>query len=78
MIVTRTEYHQLTSTFTYNVDNQEIIDNFGSLETFMAELYDCTDQFHEFIMEYDYDRDDDLWTDRKGGYEVDWDIVDDE
>ena len=68
----------MTSTFTYEVDDQEIIDNFGSLETFMAELYDCTDQFHEFIMDYDYDREDDLWTDRKGGYEVDWDIVDDE
>ena len=28
------------------------------------------DKFWEFLSEHDYDREDDWWTDRKGGYDV--------
>jgi hypothetical protein len=37
-----------------------------------------TDNFHEFLCNYDYDRDDDWFTDRKGGYDVGYEVVDDE
>tara|TARA_R110000796_G_scaffold83923_6_gene183212 strand:- start:1007 stop:1315 length:309 start_codon:yes stop_codon:yes gene_type:complete len=33
-------------------------------------------QFWEFFDGYDYDREDDWWTDRKGGYEVTYEIPD--
>ena len=33
-----------------------------------------TEKFWEFVDAYDYEREDDYWTDRKGGYEVEWDI----
>ena len=29
-----------------------------------------SDKFYDFVSELDYDRDDDWWTDRKGGYDV--------
>jgi hypothetical protein len=37
-----------------------------------------TDAFHDFLCNYDYDRDDDWFTDRKGGYDVGYEVVDDE
>ena len=37
------------------------------------------DKFYEFMNggTYDYERYDDFWTDRKGGYEVSWEIKED-
>jgi hypothetical protein len=29
-----------------------------------------SDKFYDFVSELDYDREDDWWTDRKGGYDV--------
>jgi len=46
MIFERTEYHQMLSKFLYDVPDKEIIDYFGALDTFLAEMYDCTDQFY--------------------------------
>lgn len=34
--------------------------------------------FCDFIENYDYDREDDWWTDRKGGYDVTYEIPEDE
>ena len=34
-----------------------------------------SDEFYEFVMEYGYDREDDWFSDRKGGYEVEWSFV---
>ena len=78
MIIEKREYHQMTSTFTYDVPEEEIINSFGSIESFMEHYEEESDEFNEFMWEFDYDREDDLWTDRKGGYEVDWEIKDDE
>lgn len=78
MIIEKREYHQATSTFTYDVPEEEIINTFGSVDSFMDHYAEETDEFNEFMWEFDYDREDDLWTDRKGGYEVDWEIKDDE
>ena len=75
MIVKQIEYHQMTSTLTYDIDNDIIIDEFGTFEQFEAEMAEETDKFFEFINSgFDYDREDDIWTDRKGGYEVDYEI----
>jgi hypothetical protein len=35
------------------------------------------DLWHEFFENYNYDRDDDWFSDRKGGYEVSYEVVDD-
>jgi hypothetical protein len=75
MIVKQIEYHQMTSTLTYDIDNDIIIDEFGTFEQFEAEMAEETDKFFEFINSgFDYDREDDIWTERKGGYEVDFEI----
>ena len=75
MIVKRIEYHQMTSTLTYDIDDDIIIDEFGTFEQFEAEMAEETDKFFDFINSgFDYDREDDIWTDRKGGYEVDFEI----
>lgn len=75
MIVKQIEYHQMTSTLTYDINNDIIIDEFGTLEQFEAEMFEQTDKFYDFINSgFDYDREDDLWTDRKGGYDVEYEI----
>ena len=79
MIVKRIEYHQMTSTLTYDIDDDIIIDEFGTFEQFEAEMAEETDKFFDFINSgFDYDREDDIWTDRKGGYDVDFEIEYDE
>jgi hypothetical protein len=79
MIVKQIEYHQMTSTLTYDIDDDIIIDEFGTFEQFEAEMAEETDKFFEFITSgFDYDREDDIWTERKGGYEVDFEIEYDE
>ena len=78
MIIEKREYHQMTSTFTYDVPEEEIINTFGSVETFIEHYERISDEFYDFMCDFDYDREDDLWTDRKGGYEVDWEIQDEQ
>jgi hypothetical protein len=56
------------------VPEEEIVETFGSMEAFLEHYEEESDEFYEFMNEYDYDREDDLWTDSKGGYEVDWEI----
>jgi len=89
MIVKKTEWHSVASEFTYNVDDEAIIEEFGSVQRFKeiishqeqefrsdleAEGKEPTDEEHdkfwEFLSEHDYDREDDWWSDRKGGYDV--------
>lgn len=86
MKVVKTEHHQVNSEFTYDIPDEDIIDTFGSVERFrelvshMGSEYDTTigdpptdeeyDLFIDFFENYDYDRYDDWWTDRKGGYDV--------
>lgn len=83
------EYHQVISYFNYDFDEEEIAEKFGSVDRFLeiashesddgeAEGEEPTDEerdtFIDFINESDYDRDDDWWTDRKGGYEVNFQL----
>lgn len=75
MIIKQIEYHQMTSTLTYQIPDDDIIDEFGSLDNFEDAMNEETDEFFEFINSgWDYDREDDIWTDRKGGYDVDYEI----
>ena len=86
---TVSEWHQVTSNKMYDVDDDEVIEAFGSVERFVEimswqeqqmfggmdpEGEEPTDEEHdmfwEFVNESDYDREDDWWMDRKGGYEV--------
>lgn len=86
---TVTEWHQVASNKMYEVDDEHVIEAFGSVERFI-EIMSWQDQqtfggmdpqgeeptdeeydmFWEFVNESDYDREDDWWTERKGGYEV--------
>lgn len=74
MQIKRTEYHQMLSHFIYDIPEEDIIKEFGALDTFLAEMYDVTDEFYEFVNQYDYERIDDVLTDNKGNCDIDWDL----
>ena len=94
MRVVRTEHHQVNSEFTYDIPEEDIAEAFGSVTRFQEILShsgdgweppkgdEPTDEeleiFYEFIEGYDYDRYDDWWTDRKGGYDVTYKVEGDE
>jgi hypothetical protein len=88
------EHHRMTSTFTYEIPDEDIIDSFGSLDRFQeivshlsgdewVEPYgespteDEENLFYEFYEGYDFDRDDDIWTELKGGFDVTFECEDD-
>lgn len=66
MKVTRVEVHTVISRFHYDIPDEAIIDHFGMLDCF----HEDADGFEEFLWEFDYDREDDWVTDRKGGYQI--------
>ena len=72
MIIKKVEYHTVHSHFDYDIPDEDIIAECGSVEDFQKHFEDETDEFYEFVMEYGYDREDDWFSDRKGGYEVEW------
>ena len=72
MIIKKVEYHTVHSHFTYDIPDEDIIAEFGSVEDFQKHFEEESDAFYEFVMEYGYDREDDWFSDRKGGYEVEW------
>jgi hypothetical protein len=76
--ITKIEYHRVNSYFNYDIPIEDIIEEFGSMEDFNDNYYDETEKFWDFINGYDYEREDDFWTDRKGGYEVEWTMEDEE
>jgi len=86
---TVSEWHQVTSNKMYEVDDEHVIEAFGSVERFIEIMShqeqqmfggmdpqgeEPTDEEHdmfwEFVNESDYEREDDWWMDRKGGYDV--------
>ena len=76
MRIQKIEYHQVNSYFTYEIDDEDIIAEFGSIEKFEEAYAEESDEFWEFVQDFDYNREDDWWTDRKGGYDVEWSIED--
>ncbi len=88
------EHHRMTSTFTYDIPDADIIEDFGSLQRFeeivshlsgdeWTEAFgeppteDEENLFNEFYDEYSYDREDDVWTELKGGFDVTYEIEND-
>lgn len=85
----KTEWHSVASEFSYDIPDEDIISEFGSVKRFEEilshqELENFTniepigkeptdeeqDKLWELVNNSDYDREDDWWTDRKGGYDV--------
>jgi len=65
------EYHSVNTTKTYHLDEDDVIEAFGSVEKF-KELFDEGDEEAvDYVYGHDYERDDNWWTDDKGGYDVD-------
>lgn len=49
--------------------------DFGGVEAFGEKPTDEEDdKLIDFLAEFDYDREEDWWTDRKGGYEISYEI----
>lgn len=94
MKIVKTEHHQVNSEFTYDIPDEDIVEKFGSLNRFeeivshMASEWDEkigepptdeeSDLFIEFFEDYNYDRYDDWWTDLQGGYDVTFEINNDD
>jgi hypothetical protein len=74
MIIKKIEYHSVHSHLTYDIDEADIVAEFGSVEEFEKHYEEESDDFYEFVSSYDYDREDDWFSDRKGGYDVEWSI----
>lgn len=74
MKIIKKEYHTVVSEFTYELDDDEIIEQFESVENFKALLDEDDWDVIDFINQSDYERYDDWVTDRKGGYEVTYEI----
>jgi len=89
MKFTKTEWHSVASEFNYDIDDEAIAEEFGSVQRFKEIIThqdqqmfggmepegeeptdEENDKFWEFVGQLDYDREDDWWTDRKGGYDV--------
>ena len=73
------EFHKVTSEFTYLPLPSEIIKHFGSMENF-EKCFDDTDdgeyKLWEFLSEIGHtDRVDDMWTESKGGYESEYELI---
>ena len=74
--VHRKEYHEVISTFIYSFPKEDVLKKFGTLEQFEKEMKEFTDKFFDFQSEIGHqDREDDWWTDRKGGYEVEYELI---
>lgn len=76
MKIIKKEYHTVVSEFTYELDEEEIIDRFESVENFKALLDEDDWDVIDFINQSDYERYDDWVSDRKGGYEVTYEFED--
>ena len=74
MIIKKIEYHSVHSHMTYELDDDDIVAEFGSIDVFEKHYDEESDEFYEFVTNHDYDREDDWFSDRKGGYEVEWSI----
>ena len=74
MKIIRKEYHTVVSEFTHEIDDEEIIDRFESLEKFKQLLDEDDWDVLDFINQTDHDRYDDWVSDRKGGYDVTYEI----
>ena len=84
ILVEQREYHSTTHYVNREIPKEDIIKEFGDLDTFKKGLLDyqhddydaeLSDRVNDFLNEFDYDRVVDEWSMRKGGYDVDVEVV---
>ena len=84
ILVEQREYHSTTHYVNREIPKEDIIKEFGDLDTFKKGLLDyqhddydaeLSDKVNDFLNEFDYDRHVDEWSMRKGGYDVDVKVV---
>lgn len=83
---TQTEYHQMNIIKDMSVSEEHIIEQGLTVERFKEIMNgeDHTDEesdmYHEIIFGYAecLDSEEDLWTDRKGGYDIDYELIEEE
>tara|TARA_S200002703_G_scaffold88998_1_gene76876 strand:+ start:576 stop:869 length:294 start_codon:yes stop_codon:yes gene_type:complete len=85
ILVEQKEYHSTTHYVNREIPEDDIIKEFGDVETFKKGLLDwehddhdaeLSDRVNDFLNEFDYERVVDEWSMRKGGYDVDVEVVD--
>lgn len=93
MIIIKNEEHHLTRSFTYDIPEEAIEAEFGSIQRFKEIVSHHTngwnvetegdeptdeeyDLFYQFFEDYDFTCEDDIWTDRKGGFETSYELGD--
>lgn len=65
------EYHHVNLTKRFELDEEDVIATFGSVEKF-KELFDNDDEeAHSYVYDGDYETDEDWWSANKGGYDID-------
>ena len=73
MKLKKTEIHQVIVTKHYEIDDEEIVEAFGSVDKFLEEMED-SDEWHDFMNEADYDREENWISDNKGYTEESWEV----
>ena len=65
------EYHRVNLTKRYELDEEDVIETFGSVEKFQELFDEQDDEALSYVYDGDYEIDEDWWTANKGGYDVD-------
>ena len=65
------EYHRVNLTKRYELDEEDVIETFGSVEKFQELFDEQDDEALSYVYDGDYETDEDWWTANKGGYDVD-------
>jgi hypothetical protein len=78
MKIIKKEYHTVVKELSYDLDENEIVERFESVENFMQLLEDGDYEATDFLDMFLQDQYDDWVSDRKGGYDVTFEIEEDE
>ena len=73
MKLKKTEIHQVIVTKQYEIDDEEIVEAFGSIDKFLEEMED-SDEWYNFMNKADYDREENWISDNKGYTEESWEV----
>ena len=73
-----TEWHSVRVDKTYDLEENDLVEAFGSMDAFWEAYVDETDEFWQYMWDSDYDREEDWVSDRKGYTETEWNVAEDE
>ena len=65
------EYHRVNLTKRYELDEDDVIETFGSVEKFQELFDEGDDEAQSYVYDGDYESDEDWWTANKGGFDID-------